>query len=242
MRYVVAEINCYKGPAISAHNSSSSMTSLASHGSVSNHLRRPRGQRSYSAASMQSELTTASLTPDGGRRYSCTFGCSAAFTRKSDWKRHETTIHMPRRLWICVPTFPVSGEDGSKLLECHFCGEIFLVHDDNTPEMMSHLSEKHHYLACAAKAEKDRTFTRKDKLMQHLEQVHKQEIRMTPRQTAWVRCLNEDAIFACPFCAMHNLSWDQRADHIAVHFEDGTAWTIVQSADTLQSPSIDLLF
>ena len=39
--------------------------------------------------------------------YGCTAGCSATFTNREHWARHENTQHYGHEIWVC--TEPVSG-------------------------------------------------------------------------------------------------------------------------------------
>ena len=44
--------------------------------------------------------------------------------RKSDWKRHEQSTHLPQEEWVCMPSYPISPDEKG-LAVCEFCGIRF---------------------------------------------------------------------------------------------------------------------
>jgi hypothetical protein len=186
------------------------MLSLPSHNSLSS-LAPRKGRKRYRASTTASISSLSTLTREACKIYQCTF-CSSPFNRKSDWKRHEQALHVPQGEWVCTPSFPVFlSEDGISL--CAFCSA------ENPDE--AHL-EDHRYQICLNKPESEKSFNRKDKLQQHVSQVHKQSALSNYISTTWTRQLNQHLQFRCGFCAEILSEWSARVDHIALHFESGS--------------------
>lgn len=100
---------------------------------------------------------------------------------------------------------------------CAFCGDIYSLGDDE------HL-EQHNVQECAARPESDRAFARKDKLQQHLTQVHQQSQLNDYMATNWKRSIQRDnIILRCGFCTavFESSEWAKRIEHVAEHFEAG---------------------
>jgi Homeobox KN domain len=173
-------------------------------------LSRRRGRRRFRTSSD----SLVSQTPSNPNRiYHCTFAsCSSDFARKGDWKRHEQSSHMPQEEWICLLTPPIISADSGSLL-CGFCGTEQVSEE--------HLEGVHRYSDCATKDEVERTFARKDKLGQHLVQVHSVERTTANVATNWRRQVNRDRVYVCGFCGESCEDWNKRVDHIAGHFEAG---------------------
>ncbi|KAJ4299324.1 hypothetical protein N0V90_004569 [Kalmusia sp. IMI 367209] len=92
-------------------------------------------------------------------------GFLQTFKTKYDWQRHEKTLHLSLDQWICAPDGPrVPVADNSEDICCVFCGK-------SSPDDV-HV-EAHQYSACQARNFGERTFHRKDHLIQHLRLVHK---------------------------------------------------------------------
>lgn len=215
--------------------SGTSLVSLNSTSSLVPRRASRRGRSASSAVSLHPMDSQSMLFNEQNKKYHCTWPpCIQSFARKSDWKRHEETIHAPQEEWICMPHHPVNFHglhDNSNTLKsyrCEFCAtsSIFttdtMAHDV-TSAADEHLTNEHKYLPCFDKPLAERTFARKDKLKQHLQQVHGQDGPMSTYQTGWVRSLNEDAVFECLFCKASGMSWSQRVEHVAAHFETGEA-------------------
>ncbi|KAJ4508807.1 hypothetical protein HRR83_007948 [Exophiala dermatitidis] len=57
-------------------------------------------------------------------KYQCTF-CDLSFKKKSDWSRHETSVHIQLSLWICQQPEPVIWQVGQQRPQCNYCGIIY---------------------------------------------------------------------------------------------------------------------
>ena len=166
------------------------------------------------------------MKPITERIYHCTFRpCSSDFIRKGDWKRHEQATHMPQDDWICLLSTPLRPSESGDLL-CTFC-------DDPYPSE-EHWEEAHRLSACSSKDEADRTFSRKDKLAQHLLQVHGVSQMTEFVSATWVRPVNRQEIFVCGFCSIALHDWGERSDHVANHFEEGMPILLWQDAKAVQ--------
>jgi len=139
-----------------------------------------------------------------------------------------------------MPSYPISPDEKG-LAVCEFCGirfekkdglndemfsySSFFVPERNTLVLDQHLQEHHNYQPCFSKPTSERTFTRKDKLQQHLVQVHGVHTMSKFMVTKWKFQVNQNLRFTCGFCGSCLDSWDERAHHVASHFENGKEWS-----------------
>jgi hypothetical protein len=132
------------------------------------------------------------------------------FKTKYDWQRHEKSIHLPLERWICALHGPRTTKD--KLGEdcCVFCGK------ENPDD--SHV-ETHHYSACQERNLAERTFHRKDHLVQHLRLVHNSDF-VGWSMTQWMLPM-PNVQSRCGFCSITMSTWVERTDHLADHFKAG---------------------
>jgi hypothetical protein len=123
-------------------NSSSSLASANSRASR-------RGRRRWSRRNSMNSSPSTGI-------FNCTFCTKGGFPYRYAWKRHEESVHVPRKFWVC------GGTDQSRLdqAQCLYCGDF------------DHM-EEHQHLSCLQKSESNRTFFRRDGLMQHLRTTHK---------------------------------------------------------------------
>lgn len=211
----------------SVSGASRSSNSRSGRSSISYESRRRRkGKRRWSQShvSQHSPSSQASEGSTNECRYPCTF-CLRLFGSSYEWKRHELT-HVPQaEKWICSP-------DDEKFLDtCFFCGESDMY-------STSHL-DSHRLASCAEKTEKERTFNRKDHLMQHIKNAHlsddehfkradfcKQLNSRLPRwkREATVEELGLDSLW-CGFCRKYCQSWSARRNHLIEHFKSGANMT-----------------
>ncbi|GME27333.1 c2h2 type zinc finger containing protein [Neofusicoccum parvum] len=148
---------------------------------------------------------------DQSKIFQCTF-CNRDFAQKYDWRRHEESVHIPQKEWICMPDGPVrAADDDSGLQFCVFC--------EQANPSYEHL-QRHNYAPCLTAPQPSRTFTRKDKLIQHLGQVHKQS-QMSPTMQTWCRRVSRNIAIACGICGVRLSTWNERVEHISAHFADG---------------------
>ncbi|KZM27348.1 metal ion binding [Ascochyta rabiei] len=142
--------------------------------------------------------------------FQCTF-CVETFKTKYDWQRHEKALHLSLEQWTCAPEGPrASVLGGSGELCCVFCGE--LSPDD------AHLNT-HQYSACQARDEGERSFHRKDHLVQHLKLVHKVDSKHV-QLDRW-KTSTLDVQSRCGFCTLAMSTWTERVNHLADHFKAG---------------------
>lgn len=178
-------------------NSSGSQKSY----SLSQRPRRRRPKRSE-------RRRRASATTD--LQFQCTF-CVESFKTKYDWQRHEKALHLSLEQWTCTPEGPrVPAPDSFGEVCCVFCGA--LSPDDE------HL-EAHQYSACQARDESERSFYRKDHLVQHLKLVHKVDTKNV-LLGRW-KTSTLDVKSRCGFCSLIMSTWTERVDHLAGHFKAG---------------------
>ncbi|EXJ82872.1 hypothetical protein A1O3_06687 [Capronia epimyces CBS 606.96] len=166
-------------------------------------------------APMAQRTTTQQAKTRGARIFQCTF-CTDSFPAKYDWQRHEKSLHLALERWTCCPNggTTVDALTGTEI--CVFCREANPSAD--------HL-EMHNFTACQEKTLQERTFYRKDHLSQHLKLMHNAKVQS--HMSAWKATTNEIKS-SCGFCPSKFTTWQQRADHLAAHFRNGTdmsMWT-----------------
>ena len=144
---------------------------------------------------------------DRPRKYCCTY-CPERFRTSFMWRRHEESKHAPQISWICRPVKPSQHCSASCPL-CHFAeGRPAQCPNDMLP--------------CWIKPEMDRTFYRKDNLVQHLKGMHNAGAginnTLLDELTESVGGPND---LTCHFCKHRRGTWRDRASHIAGHFASG---------------------
>ncbi|KXH30177.1 hypothetical protein CSIM01_00891 [Colletotrichum simmondsii] len=137
--------------------------------------------------------------------YQCTF-CPKSFKSKYDWQRHEKSVHLPFEQWVCTPQGPRTDHP-RKGFTCSYCGET----DPDRAHLTGHNDE-----ACFGRPLDERTFYRKDHLIQHLHTVHKVS-HNEQLMRSWM-VVRQDIRSRCGFCDAWLESWAERTDHLARHF------------------------
>lgn len=137
--------------------------------------------------------------------------------KQTEWVTHERNIHMPEELWICCPRLENSSS------RCPFCAH-------SNPSKF-HLKD-HNYFSCHEKSLSERTFNRKDHFLQHVVQMHvdnvsagQKPVRLTELSEAWRRPLNLEQghqALHCGFCGLSFQSYHQRTEHVSKHFMSGS--------------------
>lgn len=132
-------------------------------------------------------------------KYHCTV-CHRCFSRKGDWKRHEDN-HDPQTYYTCM-----LGEPAIFSATGWTC--VFCPHSRPTrSEMVIHLINQHKIYVCTNKKLEDRTFTRKDKLKQHLQQVHSLADESTLWES-WSQGAPKKWAWGCGFCGVCCFTWE----------------------------------
>jgi hypothetical protein len=141
--------------------------------------------------------------------YQCTF-CTETFKTKHDWQRHEKSLHLPLEKWVCALHGPCASKVEAGEPCCVFCGA---TSPDN-----AHI-ESHHYSLCQERSLDERTFHRKDHLVQHLRLVHQAKFEAWSMKS-WMIPM-PDINSRCGFCGLEMTTWVERTDHLADHFKIG---------------------
>ncbi|CAG8979063.1 hypothetical protein HYALB_00000192 [Hymenoscyphus albidus] len=142
--------------------------------------------------------------------YTCTI-CHRAFQRKDDWRRHEES-HDPQKYWICLIGDPAVPMEGGRM--CVFCNRFFSK--AQREEMNIHLVKEHKINECAHKNPK---WHRKDKLKQHLSQVHNLSEDALSLWEEWNRDVRKKWAWGCGYRGECSLTWKDRVNYIAEHYE-----------------------
>jgi len=200
----------YAGSMSSAESANSA---FSPHGNAIRSRSPRRGRRKFNPPSL-TKAVIVHETDDSSPRFYCTF-CRQPYTSKT-WKRHEETQHLPylRAKWTCMPNGVLDAfRISSDVVICTFCNHINPV--DTHPEVCSRIAE------CLETNFKERTFERRDHLIQHLKNVHN---ALLPKETIleWkTEAPPSDQEWTCGFCGAILSDWDTRASHIAKHFRAG---------------------
>lgn len=155
--------------------------------------------------------TSQSSSESSTMRYQCTF-CTSSFKRKSDWCRHEVSIHVQLDMWVCQPQDCTVWKFDSLHQQCNYCG-IELPSQE-------HIAS-HDFESCAERPLGERVFARKDHLLQHLKKFH--GCRKWPGQSLNLRRSRHTILNSrCGFCAATFVTWNERVDHLVSHFKQGS--------------------
>lgn len=146
-------------------------------------------------------------------QFQCTF-CHIELCEKS-WKRHEESQHLPQSEYVCMPS--QTSLRGNRCMFCHTrfsLVELFKIH---------HQACRHRISDCLKRSIEDRTFSRKDHLMQHLDQFHRRATLAKEDLDTFVRtsATAREREWHCGFCGEKLANWDVRARHVAKHFREG---------------------
>lgn len=132
--------------------------------------------------------------------YLCTV-CRRAFSRKGDWRRHEES-HDPQTYWICMLTDPAIHVSSGWM--CVFCDSV----KANRSDIVLHLTKRHKINECTNRHISNRKWGRKDKLKQHLQQMH----NLAEGATEWNGWHCEPPkrkwAWGCGFCGGCSFTWE----------------------------------
>lgn len=198
---------------------------------VSN-LRRHRKAHKNDAAGQQSDPDTSRTNRQPGiskPSFQCTF-CHKKLSEKA-WRRHEESQHVPQHQWTCMPwehpfyDYMLVSKSKSCCIFCAtLCGEIG---GDRQTKQQHIMQCPKRVASCLERPVEERTFGRKDHLIQHLRQFHDSHFNEY-LMAEWESENKElDRLWGCGFCGAILLNWNCRATHIAAHFRRGldmTAW------------------
>ncbi|KAF9873243.1 Homeobox protein-like protein [Colletotrichum karsti] len=189
-------------------SSNASIYSPDSFLSGTSHVRRSRRRRSHDQSKTSRNKGTRLVKHRN--IFECTF-CTETFKTKYAWQRHENSLHLSLEQWVCAPHGAIEGTEGDSW--CAFCG----VPDPNDAHIVSH-----NYDICRSRPLRERTFSRKDHLAQHLRLVH----NMTKtdglhRDLSQWKASSPEIRSTCGFCGMSLQTWEIRAGHLADHFKMG---------------------
>lgn len=166
--------------------------------------------------------------PSQHKRFQCTF-CTDTFATKYDWTRHEISLHLPLKRYICCPLSAVQQCPNTGDRICAYCGLASPTSDHTA-------SHNHEY--CQSREPDARIFLRKDHLRQHLRSVH--ECDMLPHMDHWLL----EAVWVnsrCGFCGQRFTMWSERNEHIANHFKsdyDMSMWKGCRGLDCAVSAQV----
>jgi hypothetical protein len=167
--------------------------------------------------------------PQNETRFDCTF-CKSTFKTKYTWERHETSIHCPQEVWICLAKGPTIITDLGPV--CVFCNLSNPTHD--------HLANAHNYAPCLQNKFSGRTFERKDGLQQHLKLVHSQNFITPYMLEHWMQHgVNGHQQWACGICPHDFSDWNTRLKHVGHHWDDGLSMKDWFHRDPLQGIQAD---
>jgi hypothetical protein len=168
------------------------------------------------------------------KRLQCTRKCGYATSEKKDWKRHEATA-FPQRGLLCTVPAAIST---CNALFCAYCPAEGRQENPTVKHMKSE-----HRLTFLSESDKkmgvcNQIFYRKEHMETHFRNKHP---GLHP--DAWFRIgafevKNSAFPKRCGFCTKTFSSWDERIDHICVHFErDGL--DMLQWKDSYDSDDLD---
>ncbi|KAG7106188.1 Homeobox protein 4 like [Verticillium longisporum] len=196
-----------------SQSSNSSGGSAYSHGSASSRAqsrdlaRYTKHARRRNRRATQSATTRAKLS-QLPRKFQCTF-CTESFAQKHGWQRHEKTMHLSLERWECSPEGPYTRDDDGHQA-CVYCSQ---------PEPDEGHMQTHSFEVCMDRLPEERSFYRKDHLIQHLKAVH--HVKFDPTLMEHWKQTIQNIKSSCGFCGLLMTSWTERADHLADHFKSG---------------------
>ncbi|KAN0095534.1 hypothetical protein V8E51_016245 [Hyaloscypha variabilis] len=174
------------------------------------------GQNSVSVEDDQREPVHRPCLQCGHKSlYYCTReGCQYSTHSIAEWKRHEESQkHSQRERFMCLecPQSPPAADMNGDSV-CEFCRTSF-------PELGTNLTA--HYLQCRSAQKSCTTYGRKDRLIAHLRTQHRINAHVSQIAAAGKFTIDCEWPRQCGFCGVTFMTWDERMDHIASHFEDG---------------------
>ncbi|CZR70254.1 uncharacterized protein PAC_20155 [Phialocephala subalpina] len=152
---------------------------------------------------------SAKPRPELSASYFCLF-CFDQFGSEEDWEAHECSRHIATQSdWICMPWGATEKLDTGEEV-CIFCGVVA----PNTSHSSQHKDDP-----CHSRSVSRRTYTCKESLQEHLQEVHN-HYTMTDRMEKWSFSppADDDWYWGCGFCKRSIVGWTDRVRHIGRHF------------------------
>jgi hypothetical protein len=145
--------------------------------------------------------------------YYCTRNnCNYSTHTPTEWRRHEESKkHSQRQGFMCLEcpmSPPPVGLNGNA--KCEYCDGPLPGNDPNV-----------HYPQCAAAQRTGKTYGRKDRLITHLRDHHNITANASSIASNGKYTVDSKWPKQCGFCGKYFVTWDERMDHIATHFQHG---------------------
>ncbi|KAH7169936.1 hypothetical protein EDB81DRAFT_850878 [Dactylonectria macrodidyma] len=210
----------------SSGGSAYSQTSQASRNSFS-YLRKTRKRRKRATTWIESTGPRSLFR--ASHPFQCTF-CTETFKTKHNWQRHEKSLHLSLEQWQCSPYGPTAVNADLEPV-CVYCG----LDKPNGDHL-----DAHNYDSCQNRQIEERTFYRKDHLIQHLRLMHGAQFRKWPMEE-WKLDQSGEILSQCGFCNLHLSSWAERADHLADHFKEGKTMADWKGDWGFEAPVLDMV-
>ncbi|KAF8849119.1 hypothetical protein BDZ45DRAFT_245574 [Acephala macrosclerotiorum] len=176
----------------------------------------------------------ASKAQSSEKIFHCTSPCCQyASSLAMDWRRHEET-HWPQKRYMCLEC--ANSPKDPEMLQCSYCTtRIYTLERYNV-----------HYLHCESAKKNARTFSRKDKLSEHLQKDHLAPPNSALLQAAkWLFDIDSGWPRHCGFCYVQFTNWDERAKHlIEDHFKQGVdirTWQTLNPFEALPPQNTSVL-
>lgn len=201
----------------SVHSGADSGTSGSSCASVASFSSRTsrKGRRAFAVPVVRSAKPAQNVVKprrQNIQRFFCTF-CPKGFVGRYEWVRHEESVHMPRKMWVCnlQPIISSTPDHPS----CQYCAQA----EPSDAHMSRHKHEE-----CLQRSREERTFHRYDHLKQHLRLFHG-ATNITGTTELWSLPGEPlplmDLALICGFCGFRAGSWEDRCVHLTNHFLEG---------------------
>lgn len=139
----------------------------------------------------------------------CSSGPWSGRTAKTDWERHERSVHWNDRRWMCM-VCNTRRQLPQDEFTCKFCHTTF-------PDLEV---AGQHTLHCEAARRRGKTFSRKDKLREHLRSKHNVQ-QIGPQQELWFHKVESSWPRQCGFGGIGFNEWRRRVEHVADGFSKG---------------------
>lgn len=171
--------------------------------------------------------------------FQCTFpGCDSTFTSQYEWSRHEESIHYPQKVWVCCKVINPEDIPGASPVGNNINNSV------DVASVWKQLFDTYNFFRCATRPESERTFYRKDQLVQHIKTCHINPAEMSKKEESELLSVmvrktlpalwEKEAIYNsskesghyCSACSRDLKSWTMRKSHFATHFKEGIfTWT-----------------